>query len=1054
MSLRQRSRLAWLWSALGCVILHASWAGLAYAQDGLSGYRRSHFMEVAARNSAARPLTQRVSFTLRDVPLDSALNALARSGVPLIYQTDLVEKRAVVSCNCRGVTAAEALDQILGEGGLEYEVLGSGEVVVRARPAWEEQQFGTVRGRVVDLQSGEGLSAVSITIVGTEVSTVSGTNGSYVLRNVPTGIQRIRAERLGYRAVEQVITVADSGATVVNLAMSLDPVTISPLDVQVSTGSMVSVERRRIGTSMAVIDSEEIEASGARDIREILVGRVAGAASFTNGGLNGEGGHILFRGASSFLMDETPLIYVDGVPVDVGHSAMNRKGLQNSYYEGNDGAHLRLDDLVLDEIERIEIIKGPAATTLFGSEGINGVIQIFTKRGSPGSSRITVSTEQGMKTLNRRKSFIGDSPYRDVLDNLFREPRTQTYTATLSGGFGDVSYNMTGSYYMDDGVAPGNDERRTTFRVSFRSMPRENLSLQLSGTFLRRILHSRQYRQLFQFADLGPEADDGSFVHKTIEEALERGQRREMELSRVYGSVTVNYSPFSFWQNRLTIGLDESDEVNDLIGVVNAADGIRRERRERDFQRTSANLTSTITYPQSGPFTSTFTIGGEVTRDETQRFRLIGAQLPNMKVTNFDQAEQLRGGDTSYPTDQYTAVATVGLFVQEMIGLFDRLYLTAGLRADGSTAFGRDLGFQVYPKFNAAYVHDLTPWWSAKLRFAWGQSGKSPEPFLRDLTLNLTRNAINNAPMYVLGYAGNSNIKPERGTEIEVGLEQFFFRNRATLEASYFHQTTKDALLYMPISRLSGFIRGPMGNIGALRSQGVELTANFVPIQARGGRSLRLGFTLTHMMENGVITDLGDYTYLSFANQTANWRILDGLQVGRSVRDLIIRSTFTTGEDPNGDKFVAGSRVPRTFGGINVTYQHSPGRSVSLSMSYGLGGHGFDAVLAQRDLAAGLIPSNTYFVPETALTRYVFKTDHLKVGRLRATYRLPRSLIAGFARQADLTFQADNILSLDLYKRGDPTLVPVDGHGPAATGSVEYVVPSPQVYRLGLRMSF
>src|SRR5690606_31470050 len=125
--------------------------------------------------------------------------------------------------------------------------------------------------------------------------------------------------------------------------------------------------------------------------------------------------------------------------------------------------------------------------------------------------------------------------------------------------------------------------------------------------------------------------------------------------------------------------------------------------------------------------------------------------LPSHQVTSFDQAETFRGGDGNFPTDQYTAVAAIGFFAQEQLGLWDRLFLTGGLRVDGNSSFGDDFGLQVYPRAGVAYVVEPAEWWTSKLRVAWGRSGKAPPPFAKDLTFSLSRHYITGEPVLLLG---------------------------------------------------------------------------------------------------------------------------------------------------------------------------------------------------------------------------------------------------------------------------------------------------------------
>ena len=158
----------------------------------------------------------------------------------------------------------------------------------------------------------------------------------------------VQASRIGLLPDSQRVRVEDNGFAEANFALSVDPVTMDPLEATVSTGSIAATERKKIGNSIAVITSDEIILSGARDLPELLRGRVLGLDVLRNSGANGAGGNITMRGVSSIIQDQTPLVYVDGVPVDVGASALNGRALNGP--DKNVGSQLRIDELNLDQV--------------------------------------------------------------------------------------------------------------------------------------------------------------------------------------------------------------------------------------------------------------------------------------------------------------------------------------------------------------------------------------------------------------------------------------------------------------------------------------------------------------------------------------------------------------------------------------------------------------------------------------------------------------------------------------------------------------------------------
>lgn len=1003
-------------------------------------------------------LAQVVSLRVHSVPLEDALRRLVQAGAPLTYALDLVRGVGPVSCDCVGVSLDSALRQLTRTAEIGYRETSTGDVLLyrapKANPA--PAAVGSVRGKVTSKEDDAALANVAIQISGSGLGTFTRPDGSYLLLNIPAGEYWVRASLIGLHADSQLVAVADGQVATADFSLALNPLTMSPLEARVSTGTLVDTKRRALGTSISVVSEQQIEASGATSLIELLQGAAPGVQSIISSGLNGAGGHIQIRGTASFLQDQAPLIYVDGVPVDGGSSALNLRGL--SHAGTDNGAHIRLDELNLDQIDRIEIIKGAAATTLYGTEAVNGVIQIFTKRGTPGPTRVTARMEQGVRRVRLNDSFVNSSPFADQIRGVFTDPHAQKYDFNISGGERGLTYTAGAQHQRDSGITVGNSEEQTNVHASFGNVASEKFSIRLSGNFVQRQLNTREYQQIFELADRVDNEYNNPWVYdfKSVDEALAQGRRTEMSLSRFYGSANLTWRPLPFWQNQFTFGADQSTEENETIGKMwlYLGDGYERDRVTRTFNRVSARYVSNFNIPTTGPLAFNLSLGAEGNRDETRRLRLRGLELPSPDVIGFDQAQELAGGDATMPTEYYAAVLTAGGFAQAQLGVNDRLFVTAGIRADGSSAFGDDFGLQVYPKLASSYILEPTPWWTSKLRAAWGRSGKLPDPFAHELTYQFYKDYQSNLPVLRLNDAGNALLKPEVGTEIEIGTENYFFGNRASLELNYFHQTTRDAILYGVISGATGFSRGPQTNMGGLRSQGVEVAATLSGVNVPRAR-LNIGLSLTHMIENGLVTSLGDFEYLSAGNQAEAWRILQGLRVGRSMRDLIVMSVFPEGSESQGFE-VLGSRTPTTYGGLTLDVDFLNGLRLYSAITYGLGGSALDLIRAERDAAAGLMPGIGYgFDPRVARSRYVYSTDHARLDVMRLSYRLPPRLLSGLANQMEVWAEGHNLVSWHQAPHGDPTMVPVEStYKGYVQGAVGYLVPTPQRYVFGLRVAF
>jgi TonB-dependent SusC/RagA subfamily outer membrane receptor len=196
---------------------------------------------------------------------------------------------------------------------------------------------------------------------------------------------------LGYRSEQKPATVAAGQPTTVDWALNQAPFTLEEI-VTTATGEQL---KREIGNTVANIETTQlVQQAQTPDLTAVLNGRVAGVTVIANDGVAGSGSRIRIRGISSASLSNDPLLYVDGVRVA-------ERGQALSIYAGG-GSPSFLNDINPEEIENIEIVKGPAAATLYGTQAANGVIRITTKRGKAGPAKWTLYSEQGAVQDNNK----------------------------------------------------------------------------------------------------------------------------------------------------------------------------------------------------------------------------------------------------------------------------------------------------------------------------------------------------------------------------------------------------------------------------------------------------------------------------------------------------------------------------------------------------------------------------------------------------------------------------------------------------------------------------
>ncbi len=245
-------------------------------------------------------------------------------------------------------------------------------------------QGGTLQGTVTEQGAATPLQEARIIVVGSALATTTNAEGKYTLRRVPAGSVELRVIRVGYQEQKRTVTVTDNGTTTADFAM---PRSIVQLQEVVTTATG---EQRRVEVGNAVENisvSKLTESAPIRNVGDVLTGRIPGVV-VQGGSQTGSGVRIRVRGISSISLSNDPIYVIDGVRMSSN---------ANSTSIGNGGSNPnRIGDISPEDIENIEIVKGPSAATLYGTDAANGVIVITTKKGRAGAARWNIFAEGGM----------------------------------------------------------------------------------------------------------------------------------------------------------------------------------------------------------------------------------------------------------------------------------------------------------------------------------------------------------------------------------------------------------------------------------------------------------------------------------------------------------------------------------------------------------------------------------------------------------------------------------------------------------------------------------
>lgn len=844
---------------------------------------------------------------VKRMPLAKALKRLQESSsVRIAYSPDLVPAERRVTCDCAGATVGEALHSLLGNTPFEF-VVAAEQVVIRRRPNPEVRlasmeldrsvaravgevrrsrlrvagpfksprrsvQQGSITGIVRDAGTGEPLPTVQMYIPALEIGVLTQQNGRYLLQGVPEGTHRLTAERIGYTAITQEVTVTEGETVAADFDLEHEPLMLEEI---VATGLVDPVAGVRAPISVRRVDREAMPVMvSSGDVVENLAGRMAGVRVNRTTGQPGEGVTLMLRSPTTLRGSGAPLIVVDGVVLS-GEEVPSTVDL-----EGND-------------IESIEVIRGAAASSLYGSRAAAGVVEIRTARGNnlaEGQTRFTARTEYGISQnvsnveLNNSHAFLmnesrtayvdedGNEVPRDarvlppldvafmdkaypgeVYDNfdaILHAGRFLSNNFSIMGNEGNTNFAVSFNNLDEEGILVGHKGyERNSFRVNVDHRFRESLSLGVSMS------HSREWRDNLvgdplivvggsndaspvtqvlygpRDVDLNARDEDGDFIQQPdptvpyqnpVWTQATRDYTREG--SRTLGSLDLSWSPLPWFSASAILGYDRGDrETREYlpkgtpadIGNPGQLDGaIGFQNRLSEAYNASAQLTLRR---DIGLLNLRTTFRGLIERDRLETGERSGE---GFIIEGIPQLSNIRPEDqraVSYEQE----IRAVGYLWDTALDYDGKYIFTVLGRRDGSSLFGPDNRWHNYYRIAGAWRMAQEPWFNIpninelKLSYAQGTAGERPRFSYQYETWDLqngipTKNTL-----------GNRRLAPQHTTEREFSLDLIVF-DRFGISLTHARQQTKDQLNPVPLPGLTGY-GSQWINAGAISGHSTEL---------------------------------------------------------------------------------------------------------------------------------------------------------------------------------------------------------------------------------------
>jgi TonB-linked SusC/RagA family outer membrane protein len=833
------------------------------------------------------------------------------------------------------------------------------------------QGSGGVRGTVTDSTSQQPVAGAQVQLVGTNRGTFTDAAGVYRFTDVPAGQATVRVQRIGFAPRTVSVTVTDGGTAGADLLLTPVATTLSQV-VVVGYGSS---SRAEVTGALSTVQASDIRNTPIAGIDAALQGKAAGVQVTQNSGNPGNGISVRVRGASSLTAGNQPLYVVDGMPVQSGDFSQTDFGGQDV---------TAVTNINPDEIESITILKDAASAGIYGSRASNGVVMITTKRGIAGSQRITFNgytgwqkpekilkmltgpeyvmyMAEGMRNDGYTEQDIADAGFQvgvndqfstNWQEEVFRTAPVRDVNLGLSGGSGRVKYYVSGSYFGQDGVAIGSAYNRASGRANVDIDATNRLSVKASLSLSREI----NYRIVGDNTIVGivanSIADQPNIPVRDASGEFSNNNSTGLQYANPLAIATFDYNPTT--TSRVLANVEGNYNLANWARFTGRFGGDQLVLHERlwgsplsvdEFAGVGGDASSgyntgnrflgegffTLT-PWSGSSRGSLTaiLGASTERNHTELNFVEGTGFSTPALHDVGNASTVtvyRGSRGSNNLLSY--------FARANYNFADRYLASVSLRADGSSRFGPNNRYGVFPAFSVGWVvtdepmlSGLSRLGSLKLRGSIGTTGN------QGIDNNAARATFGAANYGKVGGIspdnfGNPNLKWEQTREYDLGFDWTLMDGRIGLAGDYYNKKTSNLLVSRPVTATSGFTSFT-DNVGNIENRGMELEVTTENFRSHGAGTFSWQTSYNYSHNRNRVTSL-------YQNQPI-YSGLDGIssvRVGEPVGAFFTLKFLgidpATGDatyfDANGDgeinaddRVVVGNPQPTVWGGITNTF--------------------------------------------------------------------------------------------------------------------------------------
>jgi TonB-linked SusC/RagA family outer membrane protein len=921
-------------------------------------------------------------------------------------------------------------------------------------------QTATLTGKVAS--DGAPVPGATIQVLNSTKGTVADDNGVYSLTELPVGAVSLQISSVGFETISRNITLkAGNNSLDIDLSESGEF-----LNEVIVTGLSINAKQKELGTSRASVNGDVLKSMPAPTVETALAGRLAGIEAYSTDGAPGGGYRFRIRGGNSLFGASEPLIIIDGVIMDNSNrnTTTGVTGNTGAASFGMNNGTRALANINPSDIESMEVLKGAAAASLYGSRASSGVIVVKTKSGGKGKLSVNYGLDLGVASVARGienyktewteseveqwagfvnatlpatsqisateiaqyKSNVVNGRLTDWSRSGLQNGLFQRHTLNAQGGNKSFGYYVTLQSQNTDGHLKGTKFETQGGRVSLSSQPIDRLSLRVIGAY------NKDFRSILPGGSPGffipnrwtvagrvapfmrQEDERAAFIAGTqnIRNGAEYARiQKRMDTERWQVSGNVNFKILEDFSIDVNAGLDESFVDGRTIypfGLVSIFPVGRLDFDTEKLKQQTLSVGLNHLWKISDKLYLKSAVGTQYDENERKYF-----------YKRFQTYDATKGSDldtTSYTAPQNASilnfnpiVRTFGIYINETFGIGKKLFVNLGGRFDRSSAFVEKFFF--YPRASVSY--QITD--DIRFRAAFGSSGIQPPPY----QINL------NYFFDVAGYNGsgggyrplnpsNENLIPETQQEIEFGIDAALLNKRLNVELTYYHKTFKDLLFGGSVAPdlNFGFTRFAR-NIASMYNRGFEFNVNMAVVK---NEQIEWNIGLTGATLENKITKLNDPVSPEFGGLQSIAQLRPDYPIGAFYGGL-------TSSAPASRAFI-GTALPKFEGNINTSVNYK--NFTLVAVVGGKGGH-YRFNSTEFDLANAAVrfhkeywnlPKDQLDARVNNLTNWVQKADFMKLRQLGLSYNYKPKAVKSFVKNITVGLVGSNLLTWSKYKGG------------------------------------